>query len=345
MATPQVPPRPARSNQASSNESVMISQIPAIPPRPIVGRRRDRSLSPERDRYAPSPLNAAPLLSTLTRQSNDPYGNAGVKKSRSNLHLPQRPSSVNLPSIGQEGNEYESYPEHEAEPLSHTISAMSATQTSHVGNDLPLHAPKPGLSQSEARARVQGVTHSDNSVPSSPGGLRFSAQFDDKDPQHRSLRSRSSLQLRSPSVASTERPGSTQAEQYGIPQIGIQVPMHRHAGDVQAPSPAAQQSTFSNDVGGRSRHHNRTRSGRDQSNPPDSYGRHGHGVTFNDKFEKDWYAKHPEAHAQDGHYSHVLDGIQRRYVMSSEDLNKLVQETAKSGSGFGRAISLSEYQH
>ena len=340
MATPQVPPRPARSNQVAANEAETTSQTPAIPPRPTVGRRRDRSLSPERDRYAPSPLNAAPFMPKPSSESNNPYSNAGAKVSGSNLDLHQRPPSVNLPSIGQEGNEYENHQEHEAEPLSRTISATSATQTTHVGNDLPLHAPKPGLSQSEARARVQGVTHSDNFVSSSPAGRRPSAQFDDKDPNDRSLRSRSSLQLRSPSVASNEGPGSIQAEENGIPKIGIQVPMHRHAGDVQAPSPAPQQLSISNDTRSRSRHHNRTRSGRDQSNPPDSYGRHGHGVTFNDKFKKDWYAKHPEVHAQDGHYSHVLHGVQRHYVMSSEDLNKLVQETAKTGSGFGRPANL-----
>ena len=321
-----------------------FSQIPQVPPRPI-GRHVDRPDSAARDSFAPSPLNDPPFL-PKAGSGGSVYGSLGGNASSSNTSLPARPPSVTLPSIGQEGSEYADIVElGQEEPISKTISGTSETATSHVGSDLPLHAPKPSLSQSDQRARIQTVTRTDSDRAASVGvGRRASAHIDEP---IRGLKSKSSASLRSPSVASTERPGSTQAEELGIPEIGVQVPMYPNAGDVQAPSPALPSSSSGPPTGGlyaeRSRHHGRTRSGREIFHgPPGSYGLHGHGLNPTDKFEKAWYEKHPEALAQEGQYSPALSNIRGDYVLSSEDLNKLVQGTAKRGSGFGEIFRYSE---
>jgi hypothetical protein len=336
MATPQVPPRPARSHHAASTTVAdKTASIPQVPPRPN-SRRHDRSVSPNRNAFAPSPLNDPPFLPNKIENGTSPYGNSGKNASSSSLDLPQRPPSVSLPSIGQEGNEYEGIGDFE-QPLSRTVSG---TQTSHVGSDLPLHAPKPSLSQSDARARVQGVTRTTSDRAAAAGfGRRSSLQTDDKDPQFRDLKSKSSLSFRSGSAASTERPGSAQPDEHGIPEIGIQVPMYPNAGDVQAPSPSPYGQPYSpsgstHPMYQRPKHHTRTRSGREVFHgPPGSYGLHGHahGAGTMDKFEKAWYEKHPEALAQEGHYSPALNNIRHQYNLSSDELNRLVQRSAGSG--------------
>ena len=316
--------------------------VPQVPPRPA-GRRGDRSISPGRDAFAPSPLNDSPFPIIPGDKHSD--SNSRVYGPDA-MSPPMRPPSVTLPSIGQEGSEYADIGGEEAEaPLSRTTS-NAPQQTSTVGSDLPLHAPKPSLSQSDAKARISNVTRTDSSqAPAAGYGRRLSVQLDDKDPHSRALRSRTSASLRSPSSASTERPGSAQPDnEQGIPEIGRQVPMYPNAGDVQAPSPAPHASPYPGGIGfhndgSRPRHHNRTRSGREVFHaPPDSYGLHGHGVTPANvsKFEKSWYDKHPEAQARDeGQYSPALRDARSDFVLSSEDLNRLVRDTAAKGAGFG----------
>ena len=338
MSAPQIPPRPLRSKPSgeSSRPSEGTFQAPQIPPRPT-GRPVDRNDS-GRDSFATSPLNEPPFL-PKAGSGGSIYGNLGDNASTSNTNLSPRPPSVTLPSIGQEGNEYADIANMaQDQSLSKTISGSSETTTSHVGSDLPLHAPKPSLSQSDARARIQGVTRTDSEKAASVGvGRRSSVQNDDP---LRGLKSKTSMSLRSASATSTERPGSTQVEEQGIPEIGVQVPMYPNAGDVQAPSPAMPSLAHGPPSAGipsdRARHHGRTRSGREVFyGPPGSYGLHGHGMNSTDKFEKAWYDKHPEALAQEGQYSPALSNARGDYVLSSEDLNKLVQDTAKRGSGFG----------
>ena len=340
MATPQIPPRPLRSKPSSEQKQASETKghFPPIPPRPVA-RFADSHDPSSRDSFAPSPLNDPPFLPRAGSGAG-PYGSQAEDASSSNISLPARPPSVTLPSIGQEGSEYADLVNMEQEqPLSKTMSGASETATSHVGSDLPLHAPKPSLSQSDQRARIQTVTRTDSDRAASAGlGRRRSIQTDDLP---RGLKSKSSTSLRSPSVASTERPGSAQAEELGIPEIGVQVPMYPNAGDVQAPSPALQGSFQAPATaalhGDKPRHHGRTRSGREVFHgPPGSYGMHGHGVSSTDKFEKAWYDKHPEALAQEGQYSPALNNIRGDYVLSSEDLNKLVQGTARRGAGFGK---------
>src|SRR6266511_5428746 len=87
---PTVPPRPSRDHDLKP--LAPSTNLPTIPPRPA-NRRLDRSVSPNRDNYARSPLNETPFATNLDR-------------STSSVSLPPRPPSVTLPSIGQEGNEY-----------------------------------------------------------------------------------------------------------------------------------------------------------------------------------------------------------------------------------------------
>ena len=342
MASSQIPTRPIRqkpSSEASLSSEVKFQspQVPRIPPRPAA-RAIDRS-EVNRDAFAPSPLNDPPFLPKTT-SGESPHNGQVDNVSNSVQSPPDRPPSVKLPSIGQEGNEYADIVNMQQEPLlSKTLSGESETTTSHVGSDLPLHAPKPSLSQADQKARIQNVTHTDSFKAASYGvGRQPSTQ---PESQGRGLKSKSSTSFRSPSAASGERPDSTQPEHEGIPEIGIQVPMYPNAGDVQAPSPSLHgsfppPSSAGLHSEGKPRHHGRTRSGREIFHgPPGSYGLHGHGFNATGKFERAWYEKHPEALVQEGVYSPALSNARGDYVLSSEELNKLVQDTATRGAGFG----------
>ena len=87
----------------------------------------------------------APNGSTLSRTvSND---------------LPPRPPSVTIPSLGEEGIEYEDLDAINAADNQHTTPA----ETRNVASDLKLHAPRPSLPTSSAKAQVQAVTRTDSS--------------------------------------------------------------------------------------------------------------------------------------------------------------------------------------
>lgn len=327
------------------------SDMPKVPPRPA--RTHDRTLSPNPDSFPRSPLNEVPNLN-ISGKGLGMYSDNSHNASSSSLSLPQRPPSVSLPSIGQEGNEYAELQYREAEGQEVDNSGGNEpTQTRNVGCDLPLHAPRPSFSDSTAKARVSGVTRTD-SVQAAAVGIGKAPtpiSSDDKDPHLRKLQSPTSQGsfIRPDSSASTERPSSGQAgdSDHGIPEIpgiGQRVPMYPNAGDVQAPSPSPFSQAFPSGIGfhnqsTKPRHHGRTRSGREVFHgPPGSYGLHGHGSAADaDQFEKAWYEKHPESLERDGHgqYGPGIGGGRGEYALSSEDLNKLVRETAKRGSGFG----------
>ena len=111
------------------------------------------------------------------------------------------------------------------------------------------------------------------------------------------------------------------------------MPMYPHAGEVQAPSPSPYLEQGSQRS---SRNHNRTRSVRDSSLPPGSYGLHGHGVQHPDKFEKAWYEKHPDEFVkEEGQYGPGVGTPRPDWAMSSDDLNKIVRSSAQTGSGLG----------
>ena len=338
MATPQVPPRPSRSQLHPASVSIGM-EPPIVPPRPG-NRRIDRSTSPHRDSFARSPLNEIPT--SIRQGSSGVYGENGQNASSSSLGLPARPPSVSLPSIGQEGSEY-AYDDAEIAP--DEPASTLQTQTRNVGTDLPLHAPTPSLSTSGAKARIATVTRTDSHQAAAHGlgNANTPMHGDDKDPHTQVLKPRASFSS-AMSSASTERPSSVYAEvEQGIPEIGQRVPMYPNAGDVQAPSPSPFSQIFPAGVGyhndgSKPRHHGRTPSGRKVfAEPPGSYGLHGHGLASPDRFEKAWYDKHPEAllREEGGQYGPGIGGGRGEWALSSEDLNKIVRETASRGSGFG----------
>ncbi|KAL4743395.1 hypothetical protein BDV11DRAFT_178159 [Aspergillus similis] len=307
---PVIPPRPTRSPAEKT------ADMPKIPPRPT--HRIDRTASPMGSNYAPSPLNEPPNGSTLSKTvSND---------------MPARPPSVTIPSLGEEGIEYQDLDALNASDSHNTIPA----ETRNVGSDLKLHAPRPSLPTSSAKAKVQAVTRTDSSQAAAAGfGAIGSPEQDEQ--QERPSRSIYSVQgsRAASSTASFERPRSIHDEEHGIPEIGQRVPMLANAGDVQAPSP----SPFLEQPGSRSgRGHHRTRSGREASLPPGSYGLHGHGVPSNDKFEKAWYEKHPDEYAKEeqGHYGSGVGTPRPDWALSSDDLNKIVRGSAVTGSGLAK---------
>lgn len=334
-SVPSIPPRPTRSQKQEPSSLPM--GIPQVPPRPA--RRADRSISPQRDTYARSPLNEMKLPPASINIKSS--GNSGAVSELS-LSLPKRPPSVTLPSVGQEGNEYANVCEGN---LSHSAADedVSPTQGRNVANDLQLHAPKPSLPTASAKARVATVTRTDSSQAAAIGvGKALSP--DDKDPQTRPLKSKTSFA--SYSSASTERPTSTQPSdsEPGIPEIGQRVPMYPNAGDVQAPSPSQLATPYASGVGYHndgsyraSRHHGRTPSAREAHLPPGSYGLHGHGLGPHNNLEKAWYDKHPEALVKEdsGEYGPGIGGGKAAWALSSEDLNKIVRDTASRGAGFG----------
>jgi hypothetical protein len=175
---------------------------------------------------------------------------------------------------------------------------------------------------STAKSRIQTVTRTDSSQAEAAGFGKLAPE--DKAPGSRSTRPSSSLGSR-PSSMYNEK------DEAGIPEIGVQVPMFRNAGDVQAPSPApsAQQGSsgvgFHNKTG--ARHHGRTKSGREIFHgPPGSYGLHGHGKISQDDFEKKWYEKHPDDFQREkaGEYGPHIQENRKDYHWRSENLEQLV---------------------
>jgi hypothetical protein len=332
-AIPQIPPRPNRA-QDSTKGSTLGSEIPKIPPRPA-NRRLDRSLSPQRESFARSPLNETPFLSNQGNQTKSSlYSSSSANNS--STELPRRPSSVALPSIGQEGIEY-------AEIFGAPEElGTSPTQTRNVANDLKIHAPKPSLPSSSAKQRVSAVTRTDSGQAAAFGIGKASS--DDKEPSSRSLKERPSFS--SQNSNSTERPPSSLESEHGIPEIGQQVPMYPNAGDVQAPSPSPFAAPFAPGIGfhndgSKPRNHGRRTSGRGVEIPFDAYGKHGHGQLPHDHFERAYYEKHPELLKKEtGHYHGPFAEGRAEWAMSSDDLNKIVRDTASRGSGLGELTFL-----
>ncbi|KAI9644696.1 hypothetical protein NHQ30_006722 [Ciborinia camelliae] len=328
---PQVPPRPNRSQEqgnTSSGAPSLGSNIPQIPPRPA-NRRADRSVSPARESFARSPLNEMPPL-LQNHGKSSLYAMNSANSSTSELEVPHRPSSVALPSIGQEGSEYADY-----FGASEDLSS-SPTQTRNVANDLKLHAPKPSHPESSAKLRVSAVTRTDSSQAAAYG---LGKVGDDKDAGSRSLKNKSS---NASNASAIERPPSSTGheDEHGIPEIGQRVPMYPNAGDVQAPSPSPYSTPYTPGIGfhndGSKRHHERKISGRGGEVPPGSYGLHGHGIIPHDRFEKAYYEKHPELYKKEtASYHGPLGEGRAEWAMSSDDLNKIVRDTASRGAGLG----------
>jgi hypothetical protein len=320
-APPSIPPRPARG-QANPAPTAQL-EAPKIPPRP---KRGDRSVSPNpnRDTYARSPLNS-------------PYQNGPPPKPRD---LPSRPPSTSLPGLGEEGNEYASYEdlsttltnESQASAQASAQAQASPQQTKSIAGDLPLHAPKASVPASTAKSRIQTVTRTDSTGAEAAGFGKLAP--DEK--AAKSGRSGSSLDSRPSSIYNEK-------DEHGIPEIGVQVPMFRNAGDVQAPSPAPYTQPVSTGVGFHNksggRHHGRTKSGREIFHgPPGSYGMHGHGKVSQDDFEKKWYEKHPEDLKREkaGEYGPHIQENRKDYHWRADNLEQLIHAAGAQGIGMGK---------
>jgi hypothetical protein len=329
MAAPSIPPRPSRSqNMPAASSNIDVPQVPARPRRNV-----ERSMSPNRDTFARSPLNGPSYLNHVS----------SIDKPSSGLarELPIRPPSVTLPSVGQEGSENEHAtpaPEEQADPL-------QEAKTTNVAHGLPLHAPKASLPVATAKQRIAAVTRTDSSQAAALGIGKAHSNASETDLGHTLTRSssrQSQTKSRPPSLYKQDTIETL--EELGIPNIGLQVPMYPNAGDVQAPTPSPGMpppSTgigFFNNGGGSvtPRHHSRTKSGRDVFHgPPGSYGMHGHGVNKTDPFEKAWYDKHPEAlaRATKGEYGPAISEDRKEWALSSEELNKLVHTNSLNSMG------------
>lgn len=271
-------------------------------------------MSPSRDRFAPSPLNER--LGGANGALSPRFGNSGVNNGFGGSPDPiDRSSSVDLPSLGEEGMEYAAMTQ-ELES-----GKSSPEQTRNVDKDLKLHAPKPSHPAVSAKQRVATVTRTDSDRAASFGIGKPSS--DEPASSNRSLRKKAStisqLSARSDNHVDDEQ---------GIPEIGKQVPMYKNAGDVQAPSPAPGLTVGPD--GQRSKNHTRKGSSRgfNADLPPGSYGLHGHGVKPQDKLDKAYYEKHPDLMHRDRpphHHDRPND-----FSMSREELNKIVRDTANN---------------
>ncbi|KAI2610603.1 altered inheritance of mitochondria protein 21 [Hypoxylon sp. NC1633] len=314
-SAPAIPPRPARAQEKENGPAV-----PAIPPRPA-NKRLNRSVSPNPDRFAPSPLNESPFAPKSLRTSRHSQTHLGEEL--------ERPMSVDMPNVGEEGREYAAAVEEMgSSPETSRRSSTSPEQTRTIGEDIKLYAPKPTMPAQSAKQRVAAVTRTDSDRAAAFGIGRPSQE--DQTYPGRSLKKKASTtsQLSHQSETFTE-------DEVGIPEIGQRVPMLANAGDVQAPSPAPTRTASADPTTKTSRHHTRKTSSRGGFGdlPSDVYGLHGHGVASTAKLEKAYYEKHPDALHKE-RYNHLHDRV-NDYSMSSDDLNKIVRDTASRGAGFG----------
>ncbi|PHH60463.1 hypothetical protein CDD81_1638 [Ophiocordyceps australis] len=302
---PVVPPRPSRADK----------EMPKIPPRPI-NKRLDRSMSPNRDRFAPSPINGG-----ILPKDTKPASRLGQQYGQESPIDPlDRSNSVSMPSVGEEGAEYSAVAEELNKEAEH--HATSPKQMRTVSDDLKLHAPKPSLPASSAKKQVMTVTRTDSERAASFGiGRATSHHADERAVSRNSVKKRPSSSFSAHSDHQTD-------DEHGIPEIGQRVPMNPHLGDVQAPSPSPGPGCHGD---GTKKNHNRKLSARGL--PPGSYGLHGHGVSSQDKLDKAYYNKHPEALEREQH-TPMLDR-NNDFAMSSSDLNRLVRDTASRQAGLG----------
>ncbi|KAH9818213.1 Altered inheritance of mitochondria protein 21 [Teratosphaeria destructans] len=340
MTTPQVPPRPAARSQAGPTE---VKQQPPVPARPVRKTAIDQ-LQADREASSRSPLNlppregGRPQLPVLQRQGEHE----------------RRPSTINLPSeVGQEGLEYTSYDQlPPGAQIPSEADAAAADQTRNVTADVPLQQPKASHPQSTTTSRISTVTRTD-STQAAAAGIGKARPDDDvhKVPAstgspltrvtsaeaHHPLSAKASWNRSNSNLhnASPRPPSAHAIDHDGIPEIGMQVPLLAHAGDVQAPSPAPTLPQHTPGVGffndGSQRNHHRKRSSRHEFHiPPDSYGLHGHGLAPQDQFERDWYAKHPDEALKEHYNAYAL---RPETALSSDQLNRIVSNSDDVGMG------------
>lgn len=318
---PVIPPRPSRSQGRTSPPG----DQPKIPPRPA--KRFDRSISPGQGRFAPSPLNDSPFPPKSPRVTRFSGDTLAAEQPSEPI---QRPGSVNLPSLGEEGNEYAAINDELAAQAPKSPTPSSPEQTRSVAQDLQLHAPKPSFPAHTAKQRVQAVTRTDSDKAASFGIGR---------PSSEELPYRGYINKKKSSVGQmSESESALEDDEQGIPEIGQRVPMNPHLGDVQAPSPGPPSSSADGPRSHTPRHHRKHSSRGFSDLPPGSYGLHGHSTPQpTDKLEKAWYDKHPDSFKRESAVS--LHDRQNDYAMSSQELNKLVRDTRDSTQGTTEAFA------
>ncbi|KAK3110127.1 hypothetical protein LTR53_015908 [Teratosphaeriaceae sp. CCFEE 6253] len=343
MSAPTVPPRPSR---AQGGPTAVKQEMPLIPPRPV----RKSDPSPEREAFTRSPLNFLPYTNGTAFKPPPPPGSD---------EKPRRPPSIAFPTKGEEGSEYSSYDQLPAAAHGVGTSAPAAPeQTKNVSADVPLHQPRASVPQSTAKSRISTVTRTDSTQaaaagigqarpdddvhkgpPDSAASLsRVTSRTQDDslrrvpsaDPHP--LRTEASFTRSSSSLQNgTPRPPSIHSVDHrdGIPEIGMQIPLYKNAGDVQAPSPAPS-AQFQAGIGffndGASRpNHSRKRSSRIDFG---GYGLHGDVSERQGQFEKAWHAKHPDEALKEAYSPY---GLRPETALSTEQLNRIVSEEQLSG--------------
>ncbi|WPH02036.1 Hypothetical protein R9X50_00489100 [Acrodontium crateriforme] len=368
-AAPPIPARPQRAQPqaapaatvATTAAAAAVHSIPQIPPRPA----RKMDPSPEREAFTRSPLNALPGTQAYTR----PPPQSTHLDVKNDGELMRRPS-IDLPKeVGQEGFEYTSYDQLPAEAhgvtdASNHAQVVDPPQTRNVSADIPLHAPTASFPQSTATSRIASVTRTD-SRQAAAAGLGKARLDDEVNPSsahpsplsravthpdeplkrapsnepHHPLRVRSSFNASTPSLHSSSKPSSIHDPHEGIPEIGMQIPLYRNAGDVQAPSRGSHHPQHAPGIGffndGSARAHTRKRSSRQDFTSADIYGLHGHGREPQDQFEREWVAKHPKEAAAEGYNVYLP---RPETALSTEQLNKLVQSSEDLPMGANRAM-------
>ena len=344
MSAPIVPPRPSR---AQAGPTAVKQEMPQAPPRPV----RKTDPSPAREESTRSPLNFLPNANGGAFKPPPPPSSEGA---------PRRPPSIAFPShVGEEGLEYTSYDQLPAEAHGVGKSAPAAEeQTKNVSADVPLQQPRASVPQSTAKSRIATVTRTDSTQAAAAGigkaqpeddvhqgpsdsGASLSRvtsrTYDDSlrrvpsaDPHP--LRAQASFNRSSSSLQNGRPPSVHSVDHHdGIPEIGMQIPLYKNAGDVQAPSPAPSAPFtsgigFFNDGSARPNHH-RKRSSRVDFG---GYGLHGHDNEPQDKFEQAWHAKHPEEAKKEAYNPY---GLRPETALSSEQLNRIVSEEKDIGFG------------
>ncbi|POS88131.1 hypothetical protein EPUL_000513 [Erysiphe pulchra] len=305
---PQVPSRPLLVQVQEQNKSagVFSTEPPKLPSRPSI-KRLSRSISPNQDNYARSPLNEAPLNLDKNIAGNQVSATISGRLSETEIcHLP----SVKLPSIGQEGTEYADVYKTQDENLN-----KFPIDNKHTSSSYQFDEPESNYLKSGVKLLSTEIAHTDSS----------------KD---------SVMKITSESLGIDRQISDISKNVQGIPQIGLFVPMYPNAGDVQAPSQSRKANkitaTTSDDHKEEYKNESQKLNGRGQEIPSDAYGRYGHGIISQDLFDKAYYKKHPELFKKEiGCYGETRP----EWAMSSEDLNKIVQDTASHGTGIGSSIA------
>ncbi|RKF62202.1 putative protein impact protein [Erysiphe neolycopersici] len=305
---PEVSSHPLLAQVQEQNKSAGAFGIdtPKIPSRPI-DKSTGRSISPNQDNYARTPLNKAPLCLNINEAENQVSATNSAGLSDSEIcHL----LSVKLPSIGQEGTEYADVYKTQDENLN-----KLPINNKHISSSCQSDKLESTYLKSGVESLVTAMAHTDSS----------------KD---------SVMTNTSEGIGTDRQISDVSKNTQGIPQIGLFVPMYPNAGDVQAPSQSLKANKItgnsSDDHKEESKYDSQKLNGRVQEIPSDAYGRYGHGFVSQDLFDKAYYKKHPELFKKEiGSYGETRP----EWAMSSEDLNKIVQDTAGHGTKIGYSIA------